>query len=124
NLPPGVYSVTFTLAGFNTMKREGIQLSAAFTALVNADLRVGSISETVTVSGESPLVDVQNVVQQRVVTRDVIDALPVAKTMQSVAVLMPGVSVAGSATGATGQDVGGSVGERHVYLSVHGSKGL
>jgi hypothetical protein len=124
NLPPGTYSVTFTLAGFSTMKRDGVQISVAFTALVNGDLRIGNIAETVTVSGASPLVDVQNVVQQRVVTRDVIDALPVAKTMQSVAVLVPGVTVAGSATGATGQDVGGSVGERHVYLSVHGSRGL
>src|SRR5690349_13187835 len=60
DLRPGPYTVTFTLAGFSTFKREGIQLSAGFTASINADLKVGSLEETVTVSGASPLVDVQN----------------------------------------------------------------
>ena len=63
---PGVYSVTFTLTGFNTVKREGIELTASFTATVNADMRVGSLEETITVSGQSPTVDVQNVTQQKV----------------------------------------------------------
>src|SRR5688572_29262630 len=60
DLRPGTYSVTFTLAGFGTYKREGIELSAGFTAAANADLKVGSIEETVTVTGASPIVDVQN----------------------------------------------------------------
>ena len=76
DLVPGVYTVTFTLTGFNTVKREGIELTASFTATVNADLRVGSLQETITVSGETPTVDVQNVMQQRVMTRDVISAVP------------------------------------------------
>ena len=74
NLVPGVYTVTFTLTGFNTVKREGIELTSSFTATVNADMRVGSLEETITVSGESPTVDVQNVTQQQVMTRDVINA--------------------------------------------------
>ena len=75
-LVPGAYTVTFTLSGFNTVKREGIELTASFTATVNADLRVGAVQETVTVTGQTPTVDIQNVVQQRVMTRDVINAIP------------------------------------------------
>src|SRR5215510_10431631 len=59
-LLPGVYSVTFTLSGFSTMKREGVELQANFTATINADLKVGGLTETITVSGQSPVVDVQN----------------------------------------------------------------
>ena len=63
DLRPGVYTVTFSLEGFNAFKREGIDLPSNFTAPVNADLTVGSLQETVTVSGQSPVVDVQNAVQ-------------------------------------------------------------
>ncbi len=58
NLRPGTYTVTFTLTGFATAKREGIELTGSFTATVNADMKVGAVSETVTVSGEAPVVDV------------------------------------------------------------------
>src|SRR5215510_8969808 len=68
DLRPGTYTVTFTLTGFNTVKREGIELTTGFTANVNAEMRVGALEETVTVTGASPLVDVQNVRQQTVVT--------------------------------------------------------
>src|SRR3954466_8230795 len=61
DLRPGTYAVTFTLTGFSPIKREGIELSGSFVATVNADLRVGSVEETVTVSGVSPVVDVQSV---------------------------------------------------------------
>src|ERR1043165_3902701 len=61
SLQPGTYTVTFTLTGFNTFRREGIGLTAGFTATVNADLPVGALEETVTVSGEAPLVDTQNI---------------------------------------------------------------
>src|SRR3982750_2067347 len=66
DLVPGVYTVTFTLTGFTTVKREGIELTSSFTANVSADLRVGTLEETITVSGQSPTVDVQNVIQTRV----------------------------------------------------------
>jgi len=76
DLRPGVYSITFTLPGFNTVKRDGVELPANFTATINADLRVGALEETVTVSGASPVVDVQNAVQQVVLSRQVLDAVP------------------------------------------------
>src|SRR5215204_4084969 len=59
DLRPGVYKVTFTLPGFSTFEREGVELTGSFTATINADLRVGNLQETVTVTGESPIVDVQ-----------------------------------------------------------------
>jgi outer membrane receptor protein involved in Fe transport len=124
DLRPGLYTVTFVLTGFSTVVREGLELSAGFTATVNAEMRLGSVAETITVSGQSPLVDVQNVVQQRVMTRDIIDTLPTGKSFQSYAVLIPGVMVAGAGSALNGQDVGGAVGEKQVYLSVHGSRGL
>ena len=90
--------------------------TAAFTANVNVDMRVGSLEETVTVSGQSPVVDVQNTVQQRAITSAVIDAIPTGRTFQSLGVLIPGVS----RTGET--DVGGTAGERFSALSIHGSR--
>jgi hypothetical protein len=115
NLRPGTYRVTFTLTGFNTFVREGIELPAAFTATVNGEMRVGALEETVTVSGQSPVVDVQNVLQQSTVSRDVMDSLPTAKTFGSYAVLVPGVTV-------NAPDVGGAYGDLSVSLSIHGSR--
>jgi hypothetical protein len=114
SLRPGVYTVAFSLSGFSTVKREGIELSASFTATVNAELRVGSVEETVTVSGSAPTVDVQNVVQQKVMTRDVVDAIPVgAKSVMAVGVLIPGVTT-------NSQDVGGTQ-YGSAALAIHGS---
>src|SRR6476469_375729 len=64
DLRPGTYAVTFTLAGFTTVKREGIELSGAFNAAINADLKVGGLQETITVTGESPIVDTQSIRRQ------------------------------------------------------------
>jgi hypothetical protein len=116
-LRPGTYTVTFTLPGFNTFKRDGVELPPNFTATINAMLAVGAIQETVTVSGSSPLVDTQNVSQQRTFSRELLDAVPTAKSMLGIASLMPSVVEPPNA-----QDVGGSKGERSVRLSVHGSK--
>jgi hypothetical protein len=103
----GTYAVTFTLPGFATVVRQGIELTTDFTANVNAELKVGAMEETITVSGASPLVDVQSVSTQRVLTRDVIDALPTGHNIQAAAVLIPGVTSSGGATSG-GRDVGGN----------------
>ena len=76
NLLPGTYTVTFTLTGFSTFKREGIILEGTLTALVNADLKVGSLQETITVSGETPVVDVQSARRQYVIEGNSLQALP------------------------------------------------
>jgi hypothetical protein len=123
DLRPGTYAVTFTLPGFSVVKREGIELSASFTATVNADLRVGALEETVTVSGASPVVDVQNVIQQRVVTRGLLDSLPSGRTYTALAALVPGAVVTGSSAGVGGnQDVGGSAGSTNVSIAIHGGR--
>lgn len=118
DLRPGSYSVTFTLPGFNTVKREGVVLAGSLSATVNADLQVGALSETLTVTGESPIVDVQNATQQRVMDKDVLDALPTGRLQYNVAVLIPGVSPSNRAQ----QDVGGSNGDLNTTLTVHGSR--
>src|SRR5262245_13385735 len=79
DLRPGVYVVTFTLPGFSTVKREGIELIAGVTAAVSAELHVGSIEETITVTGQSPLVDVQGTTQHRGIGRAIIDTLPTGR---------------------------------------------
>ena len=107
DLRTGTYVVTFSLPGFARVERQGIELTTDFTANVNAELKVGGIEETITVSGASPLVDVQSVSTQRVITRDVIDALPTGHNIQAAAVLIPGVTSSGGATSG-GRDVGGN----------------
>ena len=89
NLRPGTYTVTFTLTGFSTVKREGIELTSAFTAGVNADMKVGTVAETITVTGESPIVDTQNVVQKQTTSREVMDALPTDRNFVSFAAMTP-----------------------------------
>ena len=74
DLRPGIYLVTFSLSGFNVFRRDGIELTSGFTATVNADMQVGALTETITVTGESPLVDTRNARKQTVVTDDLLNA--------------------------------------------------
>ena len=93
SLPAGIYTVTFALTGFSGIRREGIELTTGFTATIDAELRVGAVEETITVSGDAPIVDVQNVKRQVVMTRDIVDALPTGKTAVEMATLIPGVQL-------------------------------
>jgi hypothetical protein len=117
DLRPGTYSVTFSLSGFETVKRDGVELTANFTATINAELTVGSIAETVTVSGQSPVVDVQNVATRNQISRETLDTVPTNKTLEAFAALTPGIKMSAPA-----QDVGGSKGETYVQLTIHGSR--
>ena len=112
----GEYSVTFTLAGFNTFERTGIALRAGTTVNVNAELEVGQLQETITVSGLSPQVDIQNTKQLRAVTRQEMDALPTGRQWGNYAVTIPGAVV-------NQQDVGGTgIGLTVTNLiSIHGT---
>jgi hypothetical protein len=92
SLRPGQYVVTFTLPGFRTVRREGIELQGNFAATVNADLEVGSLEETITVSGASPVVDLQSTQNQFVVNKEVLEVLPATRSMQGGASLVPGVN--------------------------------
>jgi hypothetical protein len=91
DLRPGTYAVTFTLQGFSTLKREGIELTGSFTATINAELKVGTLSETITVTGESPIVDVQSAKRETTLNSEVIRSLPTVRNYNSMVVLVPGV---------------------------------
>jgi len=113
DLRPGTYSVTFSLTGFATVKRDGIDIPAAFTATVNADLRVGAVEETITVAGQAPTVDVQNVAQRTLLNKDLLDAVPTARTPQSFVPYLPGV------TGGLGEQ---AIGRSTAAMAIHGGR--
>jgi hypothetical protein len=113
DLRPGNYKLTFTLQGFNVIIRE-LELPSNFVATINAELKVGTLQESVTVSGQSPLVDVQSNVKQQVLSRDVLDAVPTARTIQGLGQLVPGVTF-------DQPDVGGSRAMQQTYFFVRGT---
>src|SRR5438552_9553918 len=113
-LPPGTYTVRFELQGFRGVAREGIVVDAAFVANVSPKLEVGSVSETVTVSGDSPTVDTKSNVQQTVMNQEILEGVPTGRDPWSLAKLIPGVQVAT-------YDVGGTQSMQQSSMSAHGS---
>jgi len=93
DLRPGTYEVSFTLTGFSTVKREGIELTGSFVATVNADLKVGALAETITVTGETPVVDVQSAKRETVLNNDVIRTLPVTRSAGALLNAVAGLQV-------------------------------
>ena len=91
DLRPGTYSVVFSLTGFNQVKRDGIELSGSFTATIDAELRVGSLQETIVVTGESPIVDVQSAKREVTLSSDTIRAIPSQRNYGSMVMMVPGV---------------------------------
>src|SRR5262249_50829202 len=96
DLRPGIYTVTFSISGFGTFKREGLEVATGVTSTANAEMKVGAVEETVTVTGATSIVDVQNVRSQTVLKREVLDQTPTAKTLTGFASLTVGVKVTGS----------------------------
>jgi hypothetical protein len=117
DLRPGTYEVTFTLPGFATFKRDGIELTTGFTAQVNAEMKVGTLAETITVSGEASVVDIQNVRQQTTIARETLDAIPTTKRIGQYASIIPGATYVNP----TFQDVGGNQGEGGQF-GIHGQR--
>jgi hypothetical protein len=115
-LRPGAYTVTFTLAGFNTAKRDAVMLSGSGATAVDIELRVGALEETVTVTGEAPVVDTSTLTKQQVLNSDTVNALPSARNYFGLARMIPGTSGGGTDVGGSNiQQVGQSV-------TVHGSR--
>jgi hypothetical protein len=114
DLRPGIYKVVFTLPGFSTLQRDGVELPANFNASVNVELSVGALEETVTVTGASPIVDVQSSQKTVNLTRAVLDALPTARTYAAEGALAVGVKV-------VAQNVGGARIAAQQRLYVHGA---
>ena len=113
DLRPGTYSVTFTLTGFKTFRRDQLQLPSEFTATLNAELGVGSLEETITVTGASPVVDVTSAAKTSVLDREAIDAIPTGRSIQGMAQLVVGVNL-------NLPDTGGARAMQQTYMSTHG----
>jgi Carboxypeptidase regulatory-like domain len=122
DLRPGTYAVSFALTGFSGVKREGIELTGSFVATVNAEMRVGAIAETITVTGETPVVDIQSTTAQRTLTKDVVDAIPTGRSHLDQAVLIPGLSSSQGATRGVLMDVGGTNNLQNTLVSIHGGR--
>src|SRR5918993_419063 len=113
-LVPGSYNVKFELQGFRTVDRPDVRISAAFVATINGKMEVGSVSETITVTGESPTVDVRSNLQQTVMNQEILEGIPTGRDPWSLAKLIPGVQVAT-------YDVGGTQSMQQSSMSAHGS---
>jgi hypothetical protein len=92
-LVPGNYHVKFELQGFPQRRAADVRISAAFVATINAKMEVGSVSETITVTGESPTVDVRSNLQQTVMNQEILEGIPTGRDPWSLAKLIPGVQV-------------------------------
>lgn len=113
DLRAGTYVVSFSLDGFKSVRQEGVELSSSFTATVNAVLAVGNLAETITVTGESPLIDVRNSVSGQALKSEVIDALPVGRNVYQIGLMLPGATT-------TAPDVGGNQAAQITNLRVNG----
>ena len=115
DLRPGTYSVTVKLQGFQTVKREGIELSGNFVATVNTDLKVGALEETITVTGESPIVDVQSTRSQQIIDKSVLAAIPSSRNINGIQAIIPGMTVSGDSGGINASMQGGAA-------AIHGGR--
>lgn len=114
DLRPGPYTVTFTLPGFTTVIRDGIELRGEFTATVNAEMTVGAIEETLTVTGQAPLVDIRSSREQTQFEGETLDALPGTGRLSMLSALIPGANLTAQAQRA-GDD------RSQTRFSVHGA---
>jgi len=117
DLRPGTYAVTFALPGFTTSKREGLELRAEFTATVNADLAVGTLEETVTVSGEAPTVDLRSSRAQVQFAQETLQSLPGTGRLATLPSIIPGVTLRRESD----RGVGGLSDRTQTAYSLHGA---
>ena len=113
-LPPGVYEVTYELSGFSPLKRADIRIQVAQVTRLDVDLKIGSLQETVVVTGVSPVVDVGSTTTQTNVSKEIFDTIPTGRNPWVMAGLVPGVI--------TGRlDVGGTEGMQQYNIEAFGS---
>lgn len=117
DLRPGVYTVSFTLTGFSTLKREGVELPAEFTATVNGELAVGALEETITVSGEAPTVDIRSSRAQVQLPQETLQALPGTGRLATLSAIIPGVTLRRESD----RGVGGLSDRTQTAYSIHGA---
>ena len=101
NLVPGTYTVSFALSGFVTVRREGVEVSSGQSITIGADLRVGGVQETITVTGETPVVDVQTSTRtQKIIDNEVVAVLPASRGYGNILATVPGIQATGLNSGA------------------------
>ena len=101
DLRAGTYTLTFTLEGFSTVKRDGIELTGSATLTIPVDMRIGSLQETITVSGETPVVDVQSTRRETVLNASVLESLPATRSYGALLNSIPGLTISGSVSAQT-----------------------
>jgi hypothetical protein len=116
DLRPGTYTVTFSLTGFSTVVRSGIELAGRFVATVNAEMKVGTVAETVTVTGESPIVDVTSSRSQETISGETVASLPTSRQYGALISIVPAINVQG------GNEVGGAGGNIFNVFQIHGGR--
>ena len=109
-LNPGTYSLTFRLTGFNVVKRDGIELSGTATVTIPVEMHVGALEETITVSGETPVVDIQSTARETVLKADVVESIPGSRSVGTLLNAVPGLNVNDGALASTRWIHGDSVG--------------
>ncbi len=115
NLPPGLYTVKFELEGFASVVRSEIRVTSGVVVTVDAKLKVGDLTEVITVTGGAPVVDTRSNVQQAVFDQELLEGVPTGRDVWSVGKLIPGVNVGT-------YDVGGTQGMQQSAMSAHGSR--
>ena len=119
DLPPGIFTVTFTLAGFTALERDAIELNGSFVATVNAQLMVGGVAETVSVNADTPLVDVRSSKQHASMTAEIVSRIPTGRSLVNIGTLIPGMK---SWSPRSQTDVGGTNNLQNIFLSIHGGR--
>ena len=114
DLRPGDYSIVFTLEGFQTSRHEGVTIRAAFTATINDVLKARTLEESITVTGEAPVVDLRRATSEKALNNDLIEGVPTGRGLYALTSLMP-------ATAVNKPDVGGSQTHQSSSISIHGS---
>ena len=123
NLRPGTFTVSFTLVGFSTQIREGVILPADTTISLNIEMAIGAVAENITVSGESPVVDIQRVQRTEVITRELLEAIPTGRSVYSFAALVPGIQT-GEGFGGNRQDIAGTRSTNQQYIQGGGQSSI
>ena len=100
DLAPGTYTVTYSLPGFTRVVREGVAITGSGVITINADLRVGALQETITVTGETPVVDVQSTRREMVITAETLATAPVTRSYGSLLAAIPGITTDNTSRGA------------------------
>jgi len=113
DLPAGTYRLSAELPGFASLIREDLRLTVGFNARIDLTLKVGALEESVTVSGQSPVVDVTNTAGSVAFTKEVLDSIPRGRDLQNIFAMAPGVTQAVA-------DVGGSTMAQRQNLSSYG----